>query len=262
MMPTAASTTELSLTPRAVARTLAAVAALVVAASTLALFVTHQMGSNPHDVRLAQFFYVDGERNIPTAFSTLLLLTASLLLAVITRLEQRSGQRFVGHWAVLSAGFALMAVDEAWSFHEKLNGPMRALLGHNELGVYYYAWVLPAIVLVAALTLFFLRFLLQLPARTRLAFVVAAFFFVGGAVGIELLEGRFDEVHGDRNLVSGLMATVQETGEMAGVIIFIWALLRYLGDRHGDLRLRLAAAPVAEAAPQRPVVSPVEASPI
>lgn len=262
MMNAAARTTDLSLTPGSVARMLAAVAALLVAASTLALFVSHQMGSNPHDVRLAQFFYVDGERNIPTAFSTLLLMMASLLLAVITRLESRRGRPFVWHWAVLSAGFALMAVDEAWSFHERLNGPMRTLLGSNELGVYHYAWVLPAIVLVAALALFFLRFLLQLPARTRVAFVVAAFFFVGGAVGIELIEGWFDEVHGDRNLVSGLIATVQETGEMAGVIIFIWALLRYLGEHYGDLRLRLAAAPAVEVAARRPVVSPVEASPI
>ena len=257
-----ARTTDLALTPRTVAWVLGGVAAAVVAASTFVLFVTAQSGSSPHEVRLAQFFYVDGERNIPTAFSVLLLMMASVLLAVVTRLEHRSARPFVGHWAALSAGFALMAVDEGWSFHEKLNGPVRALLGNNDLGAYYYAWVVPAIVLVALLTLFFLRFLLQLPTRTRVAFLVAAFFYVGGAVGIELLEGRFDEVHGDRNLVSGLLATVQETGEMVGVIVFVWALLRYLGTHYGDLRLRLTAAPEVEAATQRPVVSPVETSPI
>ncbi len=258
----AEESTELTLTPRFVALTLGGVAAGVVAASTFVLFVTHRMGSNPHEVRWAQFFYVDGERNIPTAFSVLLLLMASVLLAVIARLERRSARPFVGHWAVLSSGFALMAVDEGWSFHEKLNGPVRALLGNSELGTFYYAWVLPAIVLVALLTLFFLRFLLQLPVRTRIAFLLAAFFYVGGAVGIELLEGRFDEVHGDRNLVSGLLATVQEAGEMVGVIVFIWALLRYLGAHYGDLRLRLAAAHQVAVAPQRPAVSPIEPSPV
>lgn len=231
--------TELTLTPRSVARMLAIVAAALVTISTVALVATSMAGRNPREVRLAQWVYVDAERNLPTAFSTLLLLSAAVLLALITILERRRTREGTLHWAVLSAGFALMGVDEAWAFHERLNEPVRALLGgRGQLGIYYYAWVVPAIVLVALLGLLFARFLWRLPAATRTAFVVAAALYLGGAIGIELIEGRYDEVHGDRNLVSGLVATLEEALEMAGVIVFIHALLAYLSQRHGALRVR------------------------
>ena len=229
---------ELTLTPRSVARALGVVTALLVVISTAVLVVTSLAGRNPHEVRLAQMIYLDGERNLPTAFSTLLLLCAALLLALIAVLERRRGDGGVPYWALLSAGFVAMGVDEAWSFHERLNEPVRALLGGRQLGVYYYAWVAPAIVFVALLGLVFARFLWRLPGPTRTAFLVAAMVYLGGAIGIELIEGRFDEVHGDRNLVSGLIATLQETLERAGVIVFIHALLAYLGARHGALRIR------------------------
>lgn len=231
--------TELTLTPRSVTRTLGIVAAALVVISTLVLVATSMAGRHPHEVRLAQWFYVDGERNLPTAFSTLLLLTAAVLLALITVLERRRTREGTLHWAVLSAGFALMGVDEAWSFHERLNEPVRALLGgRGQLGIYYYAWVAPAIVFVALLALLFARFLWRLPAATRNAFLIAAALYLGGAIGVELIEGSYDEVHGDRNLASGLIATLQETLEMAGVIVFIRALLVYVDQRHGALRLR------------------------
>jgi hypothetical protein len=230
--------TELTLTPRSVARALGIAAALLVAISTAALLATSFAGRNPHEVRLAQLVYLDGERNLPTAFSTLMLLCAALLLALIALLERRRNSDGVPYWALLSAGFVAMGVDEAWSFHERLNEPVRALLGGRQLGVYYYAWVAPAIVFVALRGLVFARFLWRLPAATRTAFLIAAAVYLGGAVGIELIEGRFDEVHGDRNLVSGLIATLQETLEMAGVIVFIHALLTYLGASHGALHIR------------------------
>lgn len=233
---------QITLEPASVARALAVVAALLILASCVALLVTYRMGQSPHDVRIAQLFYLDGERNIPTAFSTFLLLAAALLLAFITTLERSRPGSMVLHWSVLSGGFAFMAIDEAWSFHEKLTAPMRAMLGNDHLGIYYYAWVVPAIALLLALGLFFLRFLLRLPPRTRLSFLLAGAIYVGGAVGIELIEGRFDELHGDRNLISGITGSIQETLEMTGVIVFIWALLVYLRDSYHLVRIRFDRA--------------------
>jgi len=231
-------TPQMTLNPSSVARALGTVAALLVLANTVALMATYLTGRTPHDVRFAQLFYLDGERNIPTAFSTLLLLFAALLLAVITALERKRTGSAVLPWAVLSCGFLFMAVDEAWSFHEKLTGPVRTLLGNADLGVFYYSWVIPAIGLVLVLGLFFFRFLLRLPAKTKFTFLMAAILFLGGAIGIELIEGRFDELHGDRNLTSGLTAPVQETLEMAGVIVLIWGLLVYLADQYKEVRIR------------------------
>ena len=230
------SPAQLMLRPAAVARALGIVAALLVIANLIALLATWSTGRMPQDVKLAYLFYLDGERNFPTAFSVFLLSSAAAALMVTTVLERQRRAPTL-HWLVLALGFLAMAFDEGWSFHERLNAPVRAALGNRDLGIFYYGWVAPALVLVAVLGALFLRFLWRLPARTRWQFLIAGAIYVGGAVGIELIEGRFDEVHGDQNLVSGLTATVQESMEMGGVIVFIWALLEYLHDTYGSVRL-------------------------
>jgi hypothetical protein len=235
------------LDPDAVARTLGGMAAFFIIANLVAVFWTLAMGTTPHEVKLAYLFYLDGERNFPTAFSSMILFIAAVQLMVITLLEWQRGGHSQPYWMLLAAGFAFMGVDEAWSFHERLNEVVRARLGGEHLGAFYYGWVVPGLVLVGALGLLFLRFLWRLPVATRVWFIIAGVIYVGGVLGIELIEGLYDETHGDRNLVSELIATVQETLEMGGVIVFIHALLAYLGSQFGELRLRFSR----ERAPER-----------
>jgi hypothetical protein len=129
-------------------------------------------------------------------------------------------------------------VDEAWSIHERLITPVRGLLGDGPLGILYFAWVIPGIAVVFVLTLSFLGFLLRLPAKTRFSFLVAATLFIGGALGIELVGGRYAELHGVENLTYSMIATVEESLEMAGVIVFIYALLKYIADNYNEVRFR------------------------
>ena len=228
---------QISMNPFSIARVLGAVAFLLVLASLIGQLMTYVSGQA--DVNgLAWFFYVDGEYNIPSSFSALLLLFAALLLAVITLLEREQSNSMVLHWMVLSLGFFYMATDEVLSFHEKAIMPVRKLLGNAHYGVFYYAWVIPGIVVVFILGLFFLRFLSRLPVRTRFAFLTAGILYVGGAIGVELIGGRFDELHGKLNLTYSMIVTAEESLEMAGVIIFIWALLRYIADNYKEVRFR------------------------
>ncbi len=125
-----------------------------------------------------------------------------------------------------------MAADEALVLHERLIKPMRAYLGDDAYGIFYFAWVVPYIAVIGILAPFFLAFLLRLPARTRLAFCAAAILYLGGAIGFELVEGRFVELHGARNLTYSVLTTIEESLEMAGVIIFIWALLDFVAERY------------------------------
>ena len=228
---------QIRLNPSAVARVLGAVAFLLVLASIGGQLAKYLLG-HERGYGLIPLFYVDAEQNIPTVFSVLLLFSAALLLAVITVLKNRQRDPDISRWAVLAAGFLLMAVDEASSLHEKLVTPVRALLGDGPLGIFYFAWVIPGIALVAALALFFLRFLLRLPARTRFTFVFAGILFVGGAIGFELIGGRYAELHGHQNLTYSMIATVEESLEMAGVIVFIYALLKYIDDNYEEVRFR------------------------
>jgi hypothetical protein len=59
-----------------------------------------------------------------------------------------------------------------------------------------------------------------------------------GGIGCELIGGWFAELHGTANLTYATITTVEESLEMAGVIIFIWALLVYIADNYKEVRFR------------------------
>lgn len=191
---------------------------------------------------------LDGENNLPALFSMGLLLCASGLLALITLLEHRQRAPDAIKWLILAAGFLVMAVDESMSIHEKSIEPLRAMLGGGHLGIFFFAWVIPAIVLVAALGLYFLPFLLRLPRRTAIAFAISAALYLGGALGTELVEGWWREGHGHRNLTYHILVSTEEGLEMMGAICFINALLAYLAIHYGEVRLGFSAAPAAQGA--------------
>lgn len=123
-----------------------------------------------------------------------------------------------------------MAFDEAFAIHERLIEPFRTILGEENLGILYFAWVVPAILLISLLSMAFVRFVFSLPPNVRRLFILAGSLYLGAAVGLELLEGRHVEVFGKENMFYISLATAEETLEMAGVIVFIKALLIYLGD--------------------------------
>lgn len=225
------------LRPTAIVLTLTAVAFVLVLASIAGQLVRYLLG---HDTvfGLIGLFYVDGERNIPTAFSVMLLFFAALLLASITILKNLSRDPYATGWAVLTFGFLFMAVDEESAIHAKLVEPVRKLLGEGPLGIFYFAWVIPGILLVCLLLLFYLKFLCHLPSKTRRMFLVAAILFLGGSIGIELVGGFYAELYGQRNLTYSMIATLEESLEMAGAILFVYALLIYIAESYTEVRFR------------------------
>jgi hypothetical protein len=167
------------------------------------------------------------EHNIPTYFSVLLILIAAFLLAIIAAIKREQKACHASKWVILSVGFLFMASDEVFQFHERLNIPVGTLLGDGSLGVFYFPWVIPGIVLVFVLGLYFLRFLGYLPTATSFRFLLAATLYIGGAIGIELIGSSHAELHGFENWTYSKIATLEESLEMAGLIVFIGALLNY-----------------------------------
>lgn len=250
-------TRTITIAPNRIALRLALVVALLVG-TNLAMQLL-RLATGRIDLPGLALVTLDGESNIPALFSTALLVGAAALLALIAFLERARQASTAGRWMLLSAGFALMALDESLALHEKLIEPMRGLLGGRDLGVFYFAWVLPAIVVTAALGAFFLPFLLRLPRRTAIGFAVAAAIYLGGAIGVELPEGLWREGHGHRNVVYHLLVSLEEGMEMTGMVLFIHALLDYLGSHHP--RLRLAFGPARETAGERRFEVPALADP-
>jgi uncharacterized protein YhhL (DUF1145 family) len=220
----------------AVSRVLGFTAAVLILTSTVGELVRFWVG--PEFSYGLNFFYVDREQNIPTIFSILILLYATLLLAVISVLKKRQADNDAAKWTILAFGFLAMSVDEGLAIHEMTVMPIRKFLGEEPHGIFYFSWVIPGIAAVIVLGLFFLPFLLRLPAETKRAFILAALLFIGGALGLELAGGRYAELHGQETLGYVVLATVEEGLEMAGVIVFIHALLRYLANQYPEVRFR------------------------
>lgn len=67
---------------------------------------------------------------------------------------------------------------------------------------------------------------------------MAATLYLGGAIGVEMAGGRYAELHGTNNWTYSMIVTVEESLEIAGLIVFIWALLKYCTDNYKEVRFR------------------------
>jgi len=239
---------EISLTRQTILRILSATAVFLLLASTAGQLTKYVLG---HDTAygIIHLFNVDDEGNVPTFFSSFLLLFASLLLALITTLKRKSNDPRWRQWAILSCALLYMAIDEASHIHELLYKPADSLLGHHLSQIIYTTWVIFGIVFVVVFSLSYLKFFFSLPPKTQRQFFSAAATFFGGAVGMELVGGFYSGSYGMHNLQYAMLSTVEEGLEMGGVIVLINALLNYVLDnyalrfslRHGRERSQVMA---------------------
>ena len=247
------------LNPRGVARLLGSIALFLVLANLVGHLVRLYSGY-PSAWGLPALFSLDRERNIPTVFNSTILLFSSLLLAITAAAEHLRGGKLWQYWAILSVGFFLMSADEAVSVHERLNRPSREILGLFGIttGDSFFSWVIFAAVLVTALAIYFARFLMLLPPRTRAAFIVAGAAYVSGAVGVESLWVLVSDSH---PMVRVLTFTTEEALELTGIIAFIWALLDYMGTQFGDIAIDFRSRAIGSVRQAEPFTVPESPQP-
>ena len=90
------------------------------------------------------------------------------------------------------------------------------------------------------LVIYFWRFVAELPDVTRRPLLVSAALYVGGALGIECLEGHYASRFGEANFGFCLFVTVEEFLEMWGAILFIHTFLRHLGWQRAVIQVKEA----------------------
>lgn len=176
---------------------------------------------------LMTFFYFDKEKNIPTYFSSIILLVAAVLLGYIYLLKSRTKDDYYQYWGFLGLGFLFMSIDEYVGFHELLN---LSLQERTELsGWFYNPWVIVGIGVVVMVGLLLYRFILNLKASIRRRFLLSGIIYVGGAIGVELLGGYITDYYGGREtFLYAAVSHVEEVLEMVGVSYFIYGLLSFL----------------------------------
>ena len=153
-----------------------------------------------------QLFELDEENNLPTWFSSFLLLNNAFFLYLIAR-EKKDKFRF--HWLILAFGFLVLSIDEVAGVHESFNTAVDI------------NWAIPAGIVVMLVGLAYIPFLLSLPRRLAILFIVSGVLFVGGAIGVELLSEDMD----DEAMPYGFATALEEGMEMLGAWLFLFVII-------------------------------------
>lgn len=173
--------------------------------------------------RQAQLFDLDADQNIPTWYSSSMLLICAVLLAAVTA-TAGGIQRL--YWGGLSVSFLYLSADEASSIHEKARPILGSWLNAGDFVDYIWVVLYGPLVLIFALA--YLRFLRDLPIDTRGLFLAAGLLYVGGALGMEVVDGLYATFYGTSNLVYILLTHLEELLEMFGMSVFVYSLLLYI----------------------------------
>ena len=72
-------------------------------------------------------------------------------------------------------------------------------------------------------------------------FIGAGVLFISGAVGIEVFSAREADLNGTDTLLYSILYTVEELCEMIGIVIFCYALLRYIEDQGVPVQFNISS---------------------
>lgn len=180
-----------------------------------------------------QLFELDSDQNIPTWYSSSMLLICAGLLAAIAAASRRNVYRI--QWTGLSFIFLYLSADEAASIHEKVSSEIGGLIPIS--GFSDYAWIFLYAPLVLIFVLLYARFVRTLPVEIKRLFVVAGSLYVAGALGMEAVDGTYASFYGGSNVVYSLLTHIEEILEMLGVVVFFYALLLYMSFYVKEIRV-------------------------
>ncbi len=200
-------------------------------------------------------FFPASDTSIPTWYSSVALLLCSILLATIAATRKLHGERYALHWAGLSIIFLLLSIDEVARLHETVGAAVGKFLiesaGFSPTGFLHYTWIVAGAISALVVLLTYLGFLFHLPRRTFNLFLLSGVVFCAGALGFELLElqltaasfesGRYMwedmSVATQRRLI--IQGSIEDGLEMMGVVIFVYALLSYMGSCVDEITIKI-----------------------
>lgn len=224
--------TTITLNPRKAIIWLSAIATFLLVAHLITIGTPYIFKGFEHGlVRLLfSLFFIDGEGNVPAIFSTWLFLINAVLFWITWQAAGRAGDsRRI--WLVLAFVFVFLALDESISIHERLIDPLRLALGAT--GIFYYAWIIPYGIGVLLLAIFAVPVFWRMPKNIRFWFGLSAVIYIFAAIGLEMISGKYlVMMHENKDFIWVLMVTLEETLEMAGLILLVYALLLLLRNTY------------------------------
>ena len=218
---------EITLSHRKIIWFFSTIALVLISIHTIIL-IMYFIINDPKVFGFVHMFDLDMERNIPTFFSSILLLFSGFLFYVLSFLSKVSKDPMPTHryWFGLSLVFTFLAIDENAKIHEQIGDFTKQFIDVG--GYLYYPWVISYVMLTLILAIVYFKFFLSMPKKLFLAFMLAAFIFLSGAIGFELIGANESSIHGTSTIRYSILYTIEESLEMFGVIYLIHILLGIL----------------------------------
>ena len=229
--------TRITLYPRNIVIWLSTIAILLLAAHLITIAMPYIFEGFEHGfVRLLfSLFFLDGEGNVPAIFSTSLFLINAVLFLMVWKAAGLAGdsQKI---WLFLSSLFVFLAIDESISIHERLIDPLRQAL--DATGIFYYTWIIPYGIGIVLLSIFMIPVFWRMQKRIRFWFGLSAATYLFATIGLEMISGKYLVMMNEKkDIVWIFMITLEESLEMGGLIILVYALLLLLRHKYNGLLL-------------------------
>ncbi len=208
-------------------------AVLLIALHSIVLVIYFQIG-DPTRFDFIRLIDLDYEGNIPTLFSSLLfLLNGGLFYLAFTDTRQ-AGRKFASYWLGLAIIFIFLGFDEGTRLHEEIGDLFENIVVAE--GLLYFPWVIPYSIAFVLLTILYLRFYLSLSRDLQIRLALCAVVFLSGAIGVEIFSAREAETAGTSSISYSILYTIEESLEMAGLILLVDTLLRRLARQPGNFQ--------------------------
>ncbi len=227
--------TTITLYPRKTAYWLSAIAIFLLGAHLISVAMVYILGGFDHGlVRvLLNLFYLDGEGNVPALFSVCLFIINAVIFLIVWKAQHATANaRKI--WLFLSGVFFFLALDESISIHERLIDPLRQAFDAS--GFFYYTWIIPYGIAVVLLSIFMIPVFWRMEKKTRFWFGLSAAVYLFATIGLEMISGKYLVMMNEKkDILWILLITLEESLEMAGLIILVYALLLLVRNTYNGL---------------------------
>ena len=229
----------INLSPRNAVIWLSAIAIFLLVAHLITITMPYIFEGFEHGLVRVLFslFFIDGEGNVPAIFSTLLFLINAALFLMVWKAAGLAGDS-QKVWLLLACEFVFLALDESISIHERLIDPLIQALGAT--GIFYYAWIIPYGIGVVLLAIIAIPVFWRMQKTIRFWFGLSAATYLFSAIGLEMISGKYLVMMNEKkDIVWILMITLEESLEMVGLIILVYALLLLLRNKYNGFMIFL-----------------------
>jgi len=210
--------------------------ALVLIFIHINILVIYYVVGDPDKFDFVQMFDLDMEANIPTLFSSAILLISAFLFYLLSKAPKEIKKGSKPFWLGLSFVFTFLAFDESAKIHEKIGDFTENFV--DDTGFFHYPWVISYVIFVLILGVFYFRFFWRMESKVFWSFILAAVIYLGGAIGFDMLGGYESSLHSTDTITYSVLYTIEESLEMFGVIYLISILLKLLAGNSLEVEVK------------------------